>query len=73
MLVKQPHRYSFNSDGCCFSPPASEYAAQFGFDFQIFSDAKINWILYRNLTFLEDYYRAIDEAKNIWGRSDELI
>jgi putative transposase len=73
LLVKQPHRYSFNSDGYWFSPPALSYAAQFGFDFQIFSDAKINWILYRNLTFLEDYYRAIDESKNLRNRSDELI
>lgn len=73
LLVKQPHRYSFNSDGCWFSPPALSYAAQFGFDFQIFSDAKINWTLYRNLIFLEDYYRAIDESKNLRNRSDELI
>lgn len=60
-------------DGCWLSPPASEYAAQFGLDFQIFSDAQINWILYRNRTFLEDYYRIIGDDKNSWSRSDEFI
>ncbi len=42
-----------------------EYASLFGFDFQIKSDAQINWVLYRNITFLEDYYRVLGDASNI--------
>ena len=64
LVVKQPHRYRQGEDGGWLSPPASEYAARFGFDFQIFSSAQINWVLYRNLTFLSDYYRAVDNVRS---------
>jgi putative transposase len=57
LIVKHPHRYSKGEDLKWYSPPASEHAAQFGFDFHIQSDDQINWVLYRNITFLEDYYR----------------
>ncbi len=58
LIVKHPHRYSRGEDLKWYSPPASEYATQFGFDFYIQSDEQINWVLYRNITFLEDYYRS---------------
>ena len=64
LVVKQPHRYTRSEDGQWYTPPASERAAQFGFDFHIFSDAQINWILYRNITFLEDYYRQKDQEQS---------
>lgn len=73
LAVKQSHRYIKGENDCWLSPPALEYAAQFGFDFQIFSDAQINWILYRNITFLEDYYRFFDNYKNSCNESEELI
>ncbi|MBR8840008.1 MAG: DDE-type integrase/transposase/recombinase [Stigonema ocellatum SAG 48.90 = DSM 106950] len=73
LLVKQPHRYSKGEDGCWLSPPANDYAAQFGFDFQIKSDAQINWVLYRNITFLEDYYRWDGNATNNWSTHKESI
>lgn len=57
LIVKHPHRYSKGEDLKWYSPPASKHAAQFGFDFHIQSDDQINWVLYRNITFLEDYYR----------------
>lgn len=57
LIVKHPHRYSKGEDLKWYSPPASEHAAQFGFYFHIQSDDQINWVLYRNITFLEDYYR----------------
>ena len=73
LAVKQPHRYIRGENDYWLSPPAFEYATQFGFEFQIFSDAQINWVLYRNITFLEDYYRFIYDYKNSCNESDELI
>jgi transposase InsO family protein len=67
LVIKQPHRYSQGEDGHWHTPPASFYAAQFGFDFKIFSDKQINWILYRNLTFLEDYYRSSANTINTFA------
>jgi putative transposase len=64
LAVNHPHRYSKGEDGRWHSPPASEYAAQFGFDFYIQSDDQFNWVLYRNITFLEDYYRSRIETIN---------
>lgn len=73
LVVKQPHRYVREENGCWVSPPASEYAAQFGLNFEIFSDAKINWVLYRNLTFLDDYYRFLSNGNNIGSSSEKFI
>jgi TnsA endonuclease C terminal len=39
-------------------PPGEVYADQFGLYYRIRSDREINWVLQRNLQFLEDYYRA---------------
>ncbi|WP_460202933.1 hypothetical protein [Scytonema sp. NUACC21] len=58
LAQKSPHRYQRSSDNKWQSPPGLEYAKQFGFDFQLWSSAKINWILQRNLEFLEDYYKS---------------
>lgn len=57
-VVKHPSRYSRGEEGQWYIPPAEQYAAQLGFNFYVWSDAQINWVLYRNITFLEDYYRA---------------
>jgi transposase InsO family protein len=57
-LAKQmPHRYAWEEDKwCCL--PGKEHAAQFGFFYRVRSSAEIDWVLQRNLLFLEDYLRA---------------
>lgn len=54
---KAPNRYCKDENGCWRSPPGEEYAAQFGLYFKIRSSAEIDWILFRNLIFLQDYQR----------------
>ncbi|GBE93912.1 DDE-type integrase/transposase/recombinase [Nostoc cycadae] len=58
LAEKNSNRYFLDSDNKWHSPPAERYAEQFGFFFQIWSDAEINWTVQRNLNFLEDYYHA---------------
>ncbi|MFB2893294.1 Mu transposase C-terminal domain-containing protein [Aerosakkonemataceae cyanobacterium BLCC-F50] len=55
---KNSNRYFLSEDGEWHCPPGEDYANQFGFYYCVRSDSKINWILQRNLLFLEDYYRA---------------
>lgn len=57
LAQKSPHRYQISNNNKWQSPPGFYYAQQFGFDFQLWSNAKINWTLQRNLEFLEDYYK----------------
>ncbi len=54
----RPNRYFLGDDNRWHSPPAEQYATAFGGKFCLWSSAEINWILQRNLEFLEDYYRA---------------
>lgn len=58
LSIKNPNRYHCDDDGKWHMPPGEEYAKQFGFFFNVFSDTEIDWVLYRNLTFLDDYYRS---------------
>ncbi|MDM9581985.1 TnsA endonuclease N-terminal domain-containing protein [Nostoc sp. GT001] len=52
------NRYALGEDNQWHTPPGEHYAGQFGFFFRVWSDAEINWVLQRNLNFLEDYYHA---------------
>ncbi|BAZ70853.1 integrase, catalytic region (plasmid) [Fischerella sp. NIES-4106] len=70
LAQKSPHRYQIDNNNKWQSPPGFYYAQQFGFDFQLWSNAKINWTLQRNLEFLEDYYKndlsfKLDDNYNI--------
>jgi putative transposase len=58
LAEKSPNRYFLGTDNQWHTPPGERYAEQFGFFFQLWSDAEINWVLQRNLYFLEDYYPA---------------
>lgn len=51
----KPHRYVQGENGrwCC--PPGERYAGQWGLYYHVHSSAEINWVLQRNLIFLEDY------------------
>jgi hypothetical protein len=57
LAIKNPHRYRRNTQGqwCC--PPGEAYAAKAGLYYRVRSSAEINWVLQRNLQFLEDYLR----------------
>lgn len=57
---QMPHRYIRGENvWCC--PPGEEYAAQFGFFYRVRSSTEIDWVLQRNLLFLEDYLHAEKE------------
>jgi transposase InsO family protein len=58
---QMPHRYTQegNSWHC---PPGEEYAAQYEFFYQVRSSSEIDWILQRNLLFLEDYLHEDKEV-----------
>lgn len=58
LAEKSPNRYFLGEDNQWHTPPGENYAEQFGFFFQLWSDAEINWILFRNIEFLRDYYHA---------------
>ena len=39
-------------------PPGESYAERFGLYYRVRSSAEINWVLQRNIVFLEDFFRA---------------
>ncbi|MBE9019022.1 Tn7 transposase TnsA N-terminal domain-containing protein [Chroococcidiopsidales cyanobacterium LEGE 13417] len=53
-----PNRYRKGQDNQWHCPPAEEYAARYGFDFYVWSSAKVNWIFQQNMIWLEDYLRV---------------
>jgi transposase InsO family protein len=55
---KNPNRYLLGDDNHWHTTPGEQYAEQLGLFFHLWSDAEIEWVLQRNLSFLEDYYRA---------------
>lgn len=57
-----PNRYVL-IDGQWRCPPGEEYAAQFGLQYWLKSDSEINWVLQRNIVFLEDY--LLDEQREL--------
>lgn len=61
----QPHRYVLDSDGQWRCPPGEAVAAPLGLYYRVRSSKGINWIFQRNMTFLEDYYRAPDVAAQV--------
>ena len=58
LAERNPNRYLLGDNNQWHSPPGEQYAEQFGFFFRLWSDAEVNWVLQRNLSFLEDYYRG---------------
>jgi putative transposase len=58
LAEKMPARYVGGEDEGWHCPPGEEYARQFGLYYRLRSSAEINWVLQRNLRFLEDYLRA---------------
>ncbi|OKH49988.1 hypothetical protein NIES30_04570 [Phormidium tenue NIES-30] len=58
---KNPKRYYFGDEQKWHFAPGEEYATKKGLDFHVWSDSEIDWILYRNLIFLDDYFSS-DQA-----------
>lgn len=60
LTEQMPHRY-VREENIWRCPPGEEHATQFGFFYRVRSSAGIDWVLQRNLLFLEDYLRADKE------------
>jgi transposase InsO family protein len=58
---EMPNRYVQDSTGHWHCPPGEQYASQFGLFYRVRSSAETNWTFYRNVTFLDDYWRADPE------------
>jgi putative transposase len=56
-----PNRYKQDEFGRWTCPPGVHFAEQFGLYYRLRSSAEIDWVLQRNLRFLEDYL-ALDPA-----------
>ncbi len=50
-----PHRYCRDAVGHWRCPPGERFAAQFGLVYRLRSSSEIDWVLQRNLRFLNDY------------------
>ncbi len=71
LAVKSPSRYRRKGDSkwCC--PPGEAYASEIGLYYCVRSSAEINWVLQRNLQFLEDYLRF--DGASVTGFVDQAI
>ena len=57
LASRNPNRYSRDIGGKWRCIPGEEYAATVGLAYEVWSAAQVNWVLQRNLQFLEDYLR----------------
>lgn len=57
LTIKSPNRYRRNTEGQWSCPPGEAHASKTGLYYRVRSSEEINWILQRNLQFLEDYFR----------------
>ncbi len=57
LVKEQPHRYIKDEVGQWRCPPGEAHARPLGLFYAVRSSAEIDWILQRNLRFLEDYLR----------------
>ena len=71
LAIKSPNRYCRDSEGkwCC--PPGQAHALTTGLYYRVRSSEEINWVLQRNLQFLEDYLR-FDHA-SVDGFVDQAV
>lgn len=71
LAVKSPNRYRRGNDGSWRCPPGEQYASEAGLYYRIRCSAEIDWILQRNIQFLEDYLRVDSASANAF--SDQSI
>ncbi|MFC5591559.1 Mu transposase C-terminal domain-containing protein [Sporosarcina soli] len=72
LVLKYPNRYIMDEAGAFRCPPAEEYAKACGLSFRIRTSDEIDWILQRNIRFLEDYLIG-DNAEVSPTRKDLII
>src|SRR6266567_1080758 len=58
LAERNPHRYVHNADGTWSCPPGEAYAQPLGLFYQIRSSREIDWTIYSNLRFLQQYLRG---------------
>jgi hypothetical protein len=71
LASKSPHRYCREGGTKWGCPPGEAYASTIGLYYRVRSSHEINWVLQRNLHFLEDYLR-FDRA-SVVGFADQDI
>ena len=71
LAVKSPSRYRRKGDSKWYCPPGEAYASEIGLYYRVRSSAEINWVLQRNLQFLEDYLRF--DGASVTGFVDQAI
>jgi transposase InsO family protein len=64
LAEEKPNRYVRGEDHRWRSPPAEQYANPLGGGFRLWSSSEIDWTLQRNLEFLQDYYRDVENNEN---------
>jgi hypothetical protein len=64
LAVKSPNRYSRDPDGNWRCPPGEAHASSVGLYYHVRASTEINWVLQRNLQFLEDYLRFDSSSVN---------
>ena len=58
LAMRIPNRYLRDGSGNWRCPPGEAHSSALGLDYRVWSSGEINWILQRNLQFLEDYLRC---------------
>ena len=58
LVVSTPNRYLRDGNGVWRCPPGEGHASTLGLDYRVWASAEIDWILQRNIQFLEDYLRC---------------
>lgn len=56
LSLEDPYRYYKDEDGCWRCPPGEQYAESLNLQFKVFSSEQIDWVLLRNIKFLEAYF-----------------
>lgn len=57
-LSKSSKRYALEDSGEWHCPPGETYAERYGLQYRVWTPSATNWILQRNLRFLETYFKA---------------
>ena len=58
LAEKSPHRYLQTQDETWCCPPGEEYASALGLYYRVYPSSQINWVLVRNICYLDDYLRG---------------
>ena len=58
LAISSPNRYLRDGNGNWRCPPGEAHGSALALDYRVWSSAEIDWILQRNLQFLEDYLRC---------------